>query len=113
MSTDYEPVVFENSLGETISNDPVFHAQRTLAAAGVQGYGRQLPTDSDDAMPDEYDDLKGNELKALAKERGVDITGLKTVGEVRAAFRTADAEAAEEDEEEGDDSTPDGSGTQE
>jgi hypothetical protein len=32
---DYEPVVFEDSRGNIISNDPVFLARQTLAAAGL------------------------------------------------------------------------------
>lgn len=101
MGEKYTPVIFENSLGETISNDPIFLAQRTLKAAGITGATR--PDDHDEYMPSAYDELKGSELKALALERGVDITGLKTVGQVREALTAADnAEAtpAQADEEE-------------
>lgn len=88
------PVTFENSLGETISNDPIFLAQRTLEAAGVTS-GAERPGDHEDYMPTDYDDMDSKELKALSLERGVDIKGLKTVGQVRAALVAADdAEAA-------------------
>lgn len=91
MSEKYIPVTFENSLGETISNDPIFLAQRTLKAAGLTGATR--PDDHDEYMPTAYDELSGKDLKALALERGVDITGLKTVGQVREALTAADEAA--------------------
>lgn len=100
---EYIPVTFENSLGETISNDPIFLAQRTLEAAGLGASAGRAPTDGDEAIDLEqypYADLKGAELKALASERGVDITGLKTVGEVRKALSDADEAAAAEDSDE-------------
>lgn len=94
MAEKYVPVTFENSLGETISNDPIFLAQRTLKAAGLTGATR--PDDHDEYMPSAYDELGGKELKALASERGVDIAGLKTVGQVREALTAADAEVTTE-----------------
>lgn len=107
MADKYEPVTFENSLGETISNDPYFLAQRTMeqyAALPAEQQGMHAPKgagsdDSDEDIdngdtPSEkpYADLKGPALKALAADRGVDISGLTKVGEVRAAL-VADDEA--------------------
>lgn len=111
---NYEPVVFEDSQGNVISNDPVFLAQRTLRAAGItledqSPKTQSATTSSDDSSEsieetseedrDEsgartYKELKGGDLKAYANERGVDITGMKTVGEVREALRKADADEA-------------------
>lgn len=97
-NTDYQPVVFENSQGEEVSNDPVWLAKKTLEKYGAQqgvAFGSTRPqraADYDEVLIDtsKYDGLKGPELVALAKERGVDITGLKKVGEVREALATAD-----------------------
>ncbi len=36
------------------------------------------------------------ELRAIAKERGIDITGLKTAEEIRAAIAAADDEEAQQ-----------------
>lgn len=110
---DYKPVIFENSLGEIISNDPVYLAQRTLARAGIN-YGSTASTDDDDAIDDvevsPYAELKGAALKAAAADKGVDIKGLKTVGEVRAALTAHDeAEAAAAEAESDDDAAGDNS----
>lgn len=101
MTTKHEPVIFENSLGETISNDPIWHAQKTLEAAGIAvGQVEQnTPADPDDSdqeidKAEDYKSLDGKALKALAGEREVDITGLKTVGEVRAALVADDVAKA-------------------
>lgn len=95
----YEPVFFYNSQGEKITNDPVLKAQQTLAAAGVD-VNQSPALKSEEEMPqdekDQYDDLSGAELKELAKERGIDISGLKKVSEVRARFREVDAQEAAE-----------------
>lgn len=91
----YQPVFFYNSLGEKITNDPVLKAQQTLAAAGVEMNSTPAPEeDMPQEEKDQYDELSGAELKELAKERGVDISGLKKVSEVRARFREVDAEEA-------------------
>jgi hypothetical protein len=118
----YEPVVFLDSAGNEISNDPVWHAQKTLRAAGVSFDNSQpdaqarlleqqnaASTEDDDdeidadAEPEQdldgdgnrtYKELKGAELKSLANTRGVDITGAKTVGDVRKALIGADTAAA-------------------
>lgn len=117
----YEPVVFLDSVGNEISNDPVWHAQKTLRAAGVSFENSQpdaqarlleqqnataddddeLETadtepevDTDDSGARTYKELKGADLKSLASTRGVDITGARTVGDVRKALIGADAEAA-------------------
>jgi len=133
-----DPIVtFEDSAGNTISNDPRFHAMKTLEAAGIsfttpkpqpkvaktaKPVANPLPTppiiaspevteeetsdedadleeDNDEVTEEEVEDysgLKGKELTALAKQRGVDIIGLTTAGEVRAALIAADAAATEE-----------------
>jgi len=89
MATTHEPVVFQNSLGEEISNDPYWKAQKTMAEyAAANG----APDDSDEAIGEDYKSFDGKALKAMAKKRGVDITGLKTVGAVRDALIAADAE---------------------
>lgn len=106
MADQYEPVTFLNSAGEVISNDPIYLAQQQLAAAGlinpqvtpvvpVAHDDDELGEDSDEDKVD-YATLNGPQLKALAKERGVDIKGLRTVGEVRKALADAEAEADEE-----------------
>jgi len=80
-----EYIVFNTPDGE-VSNDPYWQAEQTLA-------GRDK-SDADDDLGDDYDDLNGKELKALAAEREVDISGLKKVGEVREALRADDAAKA-------------------
>lgn len=87
-----ETVTFLNSRGEVISNDPVWKAQQLL---GIK------PDDSDEEMLDEnpYANMTARELKDLAAERGVDISGLKKVGEVREALAAADEEAKSAPEE--------------
>lgn len=99
---DYKPVVFENSLGEEISNDPNYLAMKQLQQAGISFAGSQ-PTDlqaglaaaqgeqespnasslsddpdsevedSEDDEPRDYTDLKGKALGAYAKERGLSL----------------------------------------
>lgn len=95
----YVPVVFENSLGETISNDPIFLAQQTLAAAGIALQAEE--DDSEETLTvepatqvEDYKSLDGAALKALAAERGVEIGDAKTVGDLRKLFIQADAAAA-------------------
>ena len=51
--------------------------------------------DLDDDGNRTYEELKGKELKSLANQRGVDISGMTKVGEVRAALVEADKAAAE------------------
>lgn len=96
-ATKYEPVTFENSLGEIISNDPVFHAQRTLEAYGVDNDSRvpavhreKGPADDAEFDDNPYAYMDQKALKALAIERNISLKGLKTLGEVRAAFAAAD-----------------------
>ena len=91
MST-HEPVTFLDSEGNVISNDPIWQAQQLL--------GLNQPEDED--LPGEYDDLTGAELKALAKERGISITGMKKTSELRAALEAWDAEQSSDDDESGD-----------
>jgi len=92
----YEPVVFKNSLGETISNDPVFHARRVIE----QAESAKVDDSNDELEPNPYADLNGKQLKELAAERGVDISGMKTVGQVREALLAADAAEEETDNQE-------------
>lgn len=117
-NSDYEPVVFLDADGNEISNDPVWHARNTLAAAGVDestvdNSNLQAEIDAKDAEiealkaalaaqetldedengkddGDNYDKLDGKGLKALAKERNVDIKGMTKVSQVREALRAAD-----------------------
>lgn len=93
----HTPVTFLNSRGEVITNDPVVKAQMLLGISTPAG-----ASDEEEIDTDPYNSLKGAELKTLAAERGVDIKGLKTVGEVRDALREADKEeeSAGEDEDE-------------
>jgi hypothetical protein len=117
---EYQPVVFEDSQGNEISNDPVWLAKQRLAEYGVdasdnsaeiaakdaeiealkaQLAAAQTPAEADEEETDEagartYGELDSKGLKALAKERNVDIAGLKTVGEVRSALVDADAKAS-------------------
>ncbi len=99
---DYKPVVFEDSQGNTISNDPVYLAQKVLEARGIPFNGSQhtdlesqlrqaaegegSPTDpivhddpdadieeSEDDEPRDYTDLSGKALGAYAKERGLSL----------------------------------------
>jgi hypothetical protein len=123
-SDKYQPVTFTNSLGEVISNDPVFRAQQVLEQAGLgqteaptpkaakavstPPAAPVTPTDEDDedlenddsteeAIAD-YKELDGKAAKALAAERGVDITGFTKVQQVRDALMAADAAKAEAQE---------------
>lgn len=119
-NTEKDPiVVFLDSEGNEISNDPRWHAMKTLREAGIsfdqsqpeerQAAFRAAAEDGDSLDDDEpsdpevdedgirtYKELDGKALKAVAGSRGVDISGLKKVGEVREALRAADREAAQE-----------------
>lgn len=95
-------VTFQNSLGETISNDPRWYARKTLAADGVDvdtlqaenealraqlaalsaaqpGAVGQVIDAGDDEEDDEndgtgpYDSVTGPALGKLAKERGIEL----------------------------------------
>lgn len=102
---DSEFVTFENSLGETVSNDPNYLAKERLEAAGIQVGGASTPSDHDEAITTPYDELKQQELKDLAKERGVDLKGAKTVGDLRQRLVDADDAAEDEDEDDSDSDT--------
>lgn len=100
-------VVFELPDGTEVSNDPRWLARKTLASTGVdidamQAKIAELQAQIDEANAaseedddqtnedgDEFDKLNGKELKALAAERNVDISGMTKVGEVRDALRAA------------------------
>lgn len=99
MSDKYQPVVFENSRGEIISNDPIYIAQKRLQDAGL------LPTQQEDEslIGVEYKGLTAAELIALAKERGISTKGLTKASQLRAKLIEADEAADEADETEEDD----------
>jgi len=113
MSTSTDYVVFENSQGEEISNDPRWRAEKTLREAGVEVNAQRPVGDPDDMEVDtsDYAGMKAAQLVKIAKERGVDIKGLKKVGEVRAALEKADEaeaqQAAGDDDDEDNDQTQD------
>ena len=88
-----DPVIFYMPDGTPFSNDPVWQAQQLLDPGEREQEG-ESDTDSD---VDPYEGLTGAELKTLAAERGVDIAGLRKVGEVRDALRAADAAEADEE----------------
>jgi hypothetical protein len=120
--TDDDIVTFLNSAGEEISNDPRWHAKRTLEAAGIQspavssalvaenaalqariaeleaaaashGVDEDIDDDDDeDETEDQFRKMSGKELQAFAKENDLDIKGLKTVGDVRSRLRELTAE---------------------
>lgn len=106
-----EFVTFEDSQGNVISNDPRYLAKKTLEEAGYgitftqsspeqqhqnlrQAAGvsddEELGEDDNDKVED-YKTYDGAALKKLASARGVDISGMKKVGEVRKALMDDDA----------------------
>lgn len=125
-------VVFEDSEGNLISNDPRFHALQQLGVDMSQGvsFDQSQPAEAeertakvanstpqpktapavtsphtDDDGNRTYKELEGKDLVAFAKERGVETKGLKA-REVRQLLIDQDNES-EEDEEEDDDETED------
>ena len=93
-------VTFEDSSGNTISNDPNYLALERLKAAGISTEGgARTPADHDEELTTPYDHLKQTELKDLAKKHGVDIKGVKTLGELRGRLDDADLDLSESDEE--------------
>lgn len=115
-NTNDDIVTFLNSAGEEISNDPRWHAQKTLEAAGMNqpavssalveenealrakiaeleaaaagGVDDEIEDDEhEDETEDQFQKMSGKELQAYAKENKLDIKGLKTVGEVRTRLR--------------------------
>lgn len=104
MAPKHEAVTFLSATGETISNDPVWLAERTLREAGVED-----TTDNSDELREEleakdrelealraqlkakeleesleeeeenpagdYSDVTGQDLVNLAKERGISLKG--------------------------------------
>lgn len=112
--TEEDPiVVFELPDGTEVSNDPRWHARRTLAAEGVDVDAMQAKIaelqaqieaanaakdedieDTDEDAAGDYADVKGKDLVNLAKERNIELTveGKKlTAGQVREALRAQDA----------------------
>lgn len=104
------PVIFLWPDGTEFSNDPDWQAARRMEAYAVAhpGAPRVGTGPSDDTDFSEYDDMDGPALKAAAKEKGVDITGLKKIGLVRAALVAHDeAVAAGSDDSDDDDDEED------
>lgn len=102
MAPKHEAVTFLSATGETISNDPVWLAERTLREAGVEdttnnsdelreeleAKDRELEAlraklaaveaqeeleDEDEDESKDYADVKGKALVDLAKERGISL----------------------------------------
>lgn len=111
-----EFVTFLDAEGNEISNDPRWHAQKVLAEAGLDSNAKvdelqatvaekdaeleqlraalaaaeSIADEDDDAeTEDEFSKLTGPELKEAAKQRGVDIKGIRKASEVRAKLREA------------------------
>lgn len=125
--TTEEPgeVVFLDSEGNEISNDPVWHAKRTIEARGgavtfadsqPEALAAELKKQAadDDALGDDdesgkdqdldeaghrtYKELDAKALKAEADAREIDRSGFTKVGELRAALIEADNTARAEAE---------------
>jgi len=80
----------------TAERDAALDAAHTSGSqAGDAGDASSDDDDKTSDDGDEYDALNGADLKKLAGDRGVDIAGMKKVGEVREALRAADKAAAE------------------
>jgi len=114
MKLKHTPVIFKDAAGNLITNDPVLRAHQTLGE-DISEYLTEAPTsagvgdvsrtnDDEEIDTDPYNELGGKELKKLAADRGVNIRGLKTVGEVRQALRDADEAEDESDDDEDDES---------
>ena len=112
MATSRKPVTFLDSNGNTISNDPLFLAQQTMAEAGVGGKAEDFD------IPGPYDHITdGKELKALAKERGISTTGIRKASVFRDLLESWDEEHendnddsdSDDDESTGDDDNSDSS----
>lgn len=119
----YQAVTFLNAAGEEISNDPRWLAERTLREAGVEvsadadtselteeiaakdaeiealkaalaAKEAEESLDDEDEPTGNYSDVKGKDLTALAKERGISLKGEdgknKTAGDVRAELVAQD-----------------------
>jgi hypothetical protein len=120
MADTDEIVVFEDSQGNEVSNDPRWHARRIL---GIQQENGIDPRDAEleelrafkaahdvaqapnsitdegvedpdeDGAPDQenpYVDVKGADLSALAKERGIEVVKGMKAGDVRNALAAQD-----------------------
>lgn len=102
---EYEPVVFENSEGEEVSNDPVWKAQRVLDEHKANQPEVEEHDDEDDDLdegddsPEDYKGFSGKAVgKLLADREGIDRANIKTVGQARAALIADDARLAAEAE---------------
>lgn len=94
-----QEVVFLNSAGEEVSNDPRWLARKTLAAYG----GTTKAADFD--IPGPYDHLDGVELKALTKDRGISTKGFRKASQFRDVLEAWDEE--HDDEADSDDESDD------
>jgi hypothetical protein len=124
MAQDTEDyVLFEDSVGNVVSNDPRWKAAQTLKASGVdvdqvsrdaaeleelRAFKRahevaQAPNeftgtadveepedDEDDDAENPYADVKGKDLSALARERGIEVVKGMRAGDVRQALAAQD-----------------------
>lgn len=94
MAQNDDMVVFHDSDGNEISNDPRWHHRKFAEQEKERLQNLEsTPGDSDDEIEkDELDELNGRQLKKLAEEEDVDISGLTKVGQVREAIRSARAQ---------------------
>jgi len=109
-------VIFQDSNGNEISNDPRFHAIKTLENSGVSFENSQPEQLAQAATnsgvekaegPKDYKALDAKALKAEAKERGIETKGMTRVSELRDALAADDAEKAAQVEVENANSTED------
>lgn len=84
-----DPVVFLDADGNEISNDPRFHARKFSEQEEERRRNLENAADEEEIQTDDLDGLKGAELKKVAEDEDVDISGLKKVGEVKDAIRQA------------------------
>lgn len=114
MAKPYNPVVFEDSRGNIISNDPNYKAFEQLRSAGllpnaeddtrshgVDDSDDEVETGDNEPGVEDYTSVKGKDLAELAQERGINLKNedgsAKKAGEVREALMEQDREAAAAD----------------
>lgn len=91
MSDENGPVIFLMPDGTEVSNDPRFFQMRM--SEQVAASSPSSLSDTEVSLPSNFDELKGKDLQALAKDlqsKGVDIdtAGVTKVGDLREAIRT-------------------------